>query len=113
MIEQPWMEDACSLVDAFRAGTISPTEALDASLAAIADSSLNAVCFVDEEQARETAASADVSQPFGGVPTGVKELDPVQGWPRTEASFVLKDKLADYGRTMTSRFLQAGAVLGG
>jgi Asp-tRNA(Asn)/Glu-tRNA(Gln) amidotransferase A subunit family amidase len=113
MIEQPWMEDACSLVDAFRAGTISPTEALDASLAAIADSSLNAVSFVDEEQARETAAAADVSQPFGGVPIGVKELDPVQGWPRTEASLVLKDRIADYDGTMTSRLRQAGAVLVG
>ena len=107
------MEDACSLVDAFRAGTISPTEALDASLAAIADSSLNAVSFVDEEQARETAAAADVSQPFGGVPMGVKELDPVQGWPRTEASLVLKDRIADYDGTMTSRLRQAGAVLVG
>jgi aspartyl-tRNA(Asn)/glutamyl-tRNA(Gln) amidotransferase subunit A len=113
MIEQPWMEDACSLVDAFRAGTISPTEALDASLAAIADSSLNAVCFVDEEQARETAAAADVSQPFGGVPVGVKELDPVQGWPLTEASLVLKDRIADYDGTMTSRLRQAGAILAG
>jgi len=107
------MEDACSLVDAFRAGTLSPTEALDASLAAIADSSLNAVSFVDEEQARETAAAADVSQPFGGVPVGVKELDPVQGWPRTEASLVLKDRIADYDGTMTSRLRQAGAVLVG
>ncbi len=107
------MEDACSLVDAFRAGTISPTEALEASLAAIADSSLNAVSFVDEEQARETAAAADVSQPFGGVPIGVKELDPVQGWPRTEASLVLKDRIADYDGTMTSRLRQAGAVLVG
>ena len=53
MTDQPWMEDACSLVDAFRAGTISPTEALEASLAAIADSSLNAFILVDEEQARE------------------------------------------------------------
>ena len=107
------MEDACSLVDAFRAGTISPTEALEASLAAIAGSSLNAVSFVDEEQARETAAAADVSQPFGGVPIGVKELDPVQGWPRTEASLVLKDRIADYDGTMTSRLREAGAVLVG
>jgi len=107
------MEDACSLVDAFRAGTLSPTEALDASLAAIADSSLNAVSFVDEEQARKTAAAADVSRPFGGVPIGVKELDPVQGWPRTEASLVLKDRIADYDGTMTSRLRQAGAVLVG
>ena len=71
------------------------------------------MCFVDEEQARATAAAADVSQPFGGVPIGVKELDPVQGWPLTEASLVLKDRIADYDGTMTSRLRQAGAVLVG
>jgi aspartyl-tRNA(Asn)/glutamyl-tRNA(Gln) amidotransferase subunit A len=52
MADQPWMQDACGLVDAFRAGTLSPTEALDESLKAIDASQLNAVCFLDEEQAR-------------------------------------------------------------
>jgi aspartyl-tRNA(Asn)/glutamyl-tRNA(Gln) amidotransferase subunit A len=107
------MGDACSLVDAYRAGTISPAEALDASLAAIAGSSLNAVCFVDEEQARRTAEAADTSLPFGGVPMGVKELDPVEGWPQTEASLVLKDEVSDYDGTMTTRLKQSGAVLVG
>ncbi|HEY1826772.1 MAG TPA: amidase [Acidimicrobiales bacterium] len=111
MSDSPWMQDACALVDAFRAGTISPTEALDASLAAIGDSKLNAVCFVDEEQARATAAKADVSLPFGGVPMGVKELDPVKGWPSTEASLVLKDRVSDYDGTMIERLRGAGAVL--
>jgi Asp-tRNA(Asn)/Glu-tRNA(Gln) amidotransferase A subunit family amidase len=110
---EPWMGDACSLVDAYRAGTISPTEALEGSLGAIADSKLNAVCFIDEEQAREAAASADVQLPFGGVPIGVKELDPVKDWPQTEASLVFKDRVAEYDGTMTARLRQAGAVLVG
>ncbi len=113
MSNQPWLEDACALVDAFRAKTISPTEALEASLGAIAASKLNAVCFVDEEQARASAASADVSLPFGGVPIGVKELDPVKGWPQTEASLVLKDEICEYDGTMTARLRDAGAVLVG
>ena len=113
MTTEPWMGDACSLVDAYRAGTISPTEALEGSLAAIADSKLNAVCFVDEEQAREAAASADVELPFGGVPIGVKELDPVKGWPQTEASLVFKDRIAEYDATTTARLREAGAVLVG
>jgi aspartyl-tRNA(Asn)/glutamyl-tRNA(Gln) amidotransferase subunit A len=111
--DEPWMQDACALVDAYRAGSISPTEALDASLDAIAGSTLNAVCFVDEERARTSAAGADVSLPFGGVPMGVKELDPVKGWPQTEASLVLKDRIADYDGTMTARLKEAGAVLVG
>jgi aspartyl-tRNA(Asn)/glutamyl-tRNA(Gln) amidotransferase subunit A len=109
----PWLGDACSLVDAFRDGDLSPTEALEGSLAAIEQSSLNAVCFVDEEQARKSAEAADVSLPFGGVPIGVKELDPVKGWPQTEASLVFKDRIADYDGTMTARLRDAGAVLVG
>ena len=91
--------------------TISPTEALDGSLAAVEASKLNAVCFVDEEAARTAAAAADVSLPFGGVPIGVKELDPVKGWPQTEASLVFKDRVAEYDGTMTARLKAAGAVL--
>ena len=60
-------------------------------------------CFVDEEPARAAAASADVTLPFGGVPIGVKELDPVKGWPQTEASLVFKDRIAEYDGTMTAR----------
>jgi Asp-tRNA(Asn)/Glu-tRNA(Gln) amidotransferase A subunit family amidase len=108
---EPWLGDACSLVDAFRAGTISPAEALEGSLAAVESSKLNAVCFVDEERAREAAASADVTLPFGGVPVGVKELEPVKGWPQTEASLVFKDRIAEYDGTMTARLRAAGAVL--
>jgi aspartyl-tRNA(Asn)/glutamyl-tRNA(Gln) amidotransferase subunit A len=107
------MQDACSLVDAFRAGSISPTEALEGSLAAIAASDLNAVCFVDEEQARSAAAEADLLLPFGGVPMGVKELDPVKGWPMTEASIVFQNRISDYDGTMTARLKEAGAVLVG
>ena len=97
----------------FRAGTISPTEALEGSLAAIADSKLNAVCFVDEERAREAAAAADVQLPFGGVPIGVKELDPVEGWPQTEASLVFKDRISGYDGTMTARLAERGRRAGG
>jgi aspartyl-tRNA(Asn)/glutamyl-tRNA(Gln) amidotransferase subunit A len=105
------LDDACSLVDAFRAGTISPTEALEGTLTAIQTSTLNAVCHVDEDSAREAAKSADVSLPFGGVPMGVKELDPVKGWPLTEASLVFKDRVADHDGTMTARLKAAGAIL--
>jgi Asp-tRNA(Asn)/Glu-tRNA(Gln) amidotransferase A subunit family amidase len=108
--DQPWQGDACSLVEAFRAGSITPVEALDLSLAAIERSELNAVIFVDEERARATAASADPRLPFGGVPVGIKELDRVAGWPQTEASLVLKDRIGTYDSTMLSRLKRAGIV---
>ena len=113
MTDGPWDEDACSLVDAFRAGTISPIEALESSLAAIEASGLNAFSHVDAEAARATAADADVSLPFGGVPMGIKELETVAGWPYTEASLVFSDRVAEHDTTQVARLRAAGAVLAG
>jgi Asp-tRNA(Asn)/Glu-tRNA(Gln) amidotransferase A subunit family amidase len=113
MTDQPWLGDACSLVDAFRAGTISPGEALDASLAAIDTSDLNAFSHLDTEAARATAANADVSLPFGGLPVGIKELESVDGWPHTEASLVFKDRTSGHDSTQVIRLRAAGAVLAG
>ncbi|MFM7270894.1 MAG: amidase, partial [Actinomycetes bacterium] len=93
MADAPWSGDTCSLVDAFRAGERSPVDELDATLAAIEASSLNAFSYLDPEAARAAAANADMSAPFGGVPLGVKELDAVMGWPATEASIPLRDEI--------------------
>ena len=98
-----WQGDAVGLVDAFRSGERSPLEELDASYAAIDASDLNAVCFADRDAARTSAAEADVSKPFGGVPIGVKELTTVAGWPDTEASVPFKDRVADHTATMVQR----------
>jgi len=113
MSDGPWLGDACSLVDAFRAGERSPLEELDATFAAIDASELNAFAFVDTDGARETAATADVSLPFGGIPVGVKELDRVAGWPFTDASVPLKDRVAPCDSTLVERVRRAGAVLPG
>jgi Asp-tRNA(Asn)/Glu-tRNA(Gln) amidotransferase A subunit family amidase len=108
-VTQPWLGDACSLVDAMRAGDITPTEALEASLKAIEQSSLNAFSFVDTDGAQERAARADPSLPFGGVPVGIKELDSIEGWPDDEASLVFRGRTAKYTRTWAERLFAAGA----
>jgi aspartyl-tRNA(Asn)/glutamyl-tRNA(Gln) amidotransferase subunit A len=114
MTDTPWLGDACSLVDAFRSGERSPAEELELVLGAIERSSLNAVCFTDAEQARARAAAADPSKPFGGIPTGVKELDSVAGWPDTEASLVFKDRIGSHTSTKLVRLVDdGGAVLVG
>jgi aspartyl-tRNA(Asn)/glutamyl-tRNA(Gln) amidotransferase subunit A len=113
MSDRPWLGDACSLVDAYRKGEITPPEALEASLGAIESSELNAFSYVDGRAAREAAQKADVSLPFGGVPIGVKELEQVDGWPFTEASLVYADRLATYTTTHVARLRGAGAVLAG
>jgi len=110
MPSTPWLDDACSLVDAFRAGERSPVEELEATLAAIEASTLNAFSFVDADAAVERAKSADVSLPFGGVPVGIKELDHVEGWPCTEASLVYRDRRADHTSTMLERLFGAGGA---
>jgi aspartyl-tRNA(Asn)/glutamyl-tRNA(Gln) amidotransferase subunit A len=110
MTDTPWSGDACSLVDAFRSGERKPTDELDAVLGAIESSSLNAVAFIDADGARTAAADADVSLPFGGVPIGVKELEPVEGWPYTEASVVFADRISGHSATMVRRLEGAGVV---
>ena len=47
MTDTPWLHDACSLVDAFRRGERSPVEEVEACLAAIERSDLNAFSFID------------------------------------------------------------------
>jgi len=113
MADTPWLGDACSLVDAFRRGDITPVEALDASLAAMAKSKINAFSYVAEEQARAAAEKADVALPFGGVPMAIKELERVKGWPYTEASLLFKDEVADVDGTQVARVRDAGGVLVG
>jgi aspartyl-tRNA(Asn)/glutamyl-tRNA(Gln) amidotransferase subunit A len=111
MADHPWRGDACSLVDAFRAGTHHPKEELEATLAAIEASDLNAFTHVDAEGARTAAATADVSLPFGGVPTAIKELDPVDGWPWTEASLVFKGRVATRTAHHVTRLFERGGVV--
>jgi aspartyl-tRNA(Asn)/glutamyl-tRNA(Gln) amidotransferase subunit A len=109
--DTPWQGDACSLVDAFRAGDRSPVEELDGTLAAIDASDLNAFAHLDPERARAAASIADVALPFGGVPAAIKELDPVEGWPWTEASLVFKDRVATYTSHHAQRLFDRGGVV--
>ena len=111
MTDGPWTDDACSLVDAYRRGERSPREELEATLAAIASSPLNAFSFVDRERALQAAERADVSRPFGGVPVGVKELEFVAGWPATEGSLVYRDRVATRTGTMVERLLGTGGAI--
>jgi Asp-tRNA(Asn)/Glu-tRNA(Gln) amidotransferase A subunit family amidase len=106
-----WKGDACSLVDAFRRGERTPREELEATFAATAASNLNCFAFVDRERALKAVEHADVSQPFGGVPVGIKELEPVAGWPQTEGSLVFRDRVATRTGTMVERLVGRGGAI--
>jgi aspartyl-tRNA(Asn)/glutamyl-tRNA(Gln) amidotransferase subunit A len=110
MSDGPWTGDVVGLVEAFRSGERHPREELEATLAAVEASDLNAVCHIDADAAREAADGADVSAPFGGVPLAVKELLAVDGWPATEASVALADRIADHDATPVSRLRAGGAI---
>lgn len=108
-----WAGDACSLVDAFRRGERDPLEEMEATLAAIDASELNAMSYVDHDAARQAAATADVTRPFGGVPYGVKELTDVAGWPSTQGSLVFRNRRASVDAVAVERMRAAGAVIVG
>jgi aspartyl-tRNA(Asn)/glutamyl-tRNA(Gln) amidotransferase subunit A len=114
MGDTPWPGDACSLVDAFRRRERSPAEELAAVYASIDASPLNAFSHLDREHATLAAGVADVAQPFGGVPIGVKELDQVAGWPYNHASVPFRGDIATGTSTQVQRIRDlGGAVLAG
>jgi aspartyl-tRNA(Asn)/glutamyl-tRNA(Gln) amidotransferase subunit A len=98
------------LVEAFRAGERHPREEVAAVLDAVERDELNAVCHIDGDAALAAADTADVSLPFGGVPLAVKELLPVAGWPDTEASLALADRVAEADSIPVERLRAGGAI---
>ena len=110
MADTPWLGDTVSLVDAFRSGDRSPVEELEATLTAIETSELNAFTTLDPERALAAAKQADVSQPFGGVPLGIKALTPVEGWAYDRCSVALQGEVAEHTSLHVERLLDAGMV---
>jgi aspartyl-tRNA(Asn)/glutamyl-tRNA(Gln) amidotransferase subunit A len=91
----PEVLDATALLDAFRARTLSPVEALDAALQRIArhDPAVHAFRLVDAERARAQAAASEDrhrrGEPLGlldGVPVAIKDVLLTRGWPTLRGS---------------------------
>jgi aspartyl-tRNA(Asn)/glutamyl-tRNA(Gln) amidotransferase subunit A len=116
----PWLDDACSLADAIRRRDVRATDALEASLDAIAASNLNAVVYLDADSARSRAdeidraiASGEDVGPFGGVPLLVKDLEDAAGMPTTHGSVPYRDNVVDHDSFHVARLRAAGAVIVG
>lgn len=88
---------ALDLAAAIRRKDLSPSDAVEESLAAIDryDAALNSVIWIDEDDARSRAKAAteriasegtDDLPPFFGVPIPIKDLYDVEGWPNTLGS---------------------------
>lgn len=110
---------ADDLVAGYRSGALSPVAATEAALARIAalDGIYNAYCHVDGAgalaQARASEARWRAGAPLGpvdGVPTGIKDLMPAQGWPYRSGSLATGPEPAVEDAPPVARMRAAGAV---
>lgn len=114
---------AAELVDGYRDGTLSPTEAAEAYLGRISalDSSYNAFCHLDPEttlaQAKASEQRWHAGQPQGlldGVPVAVKDVFPTSGWPTLKGSRTISpDQTWDADAPAVAALRRHGAVLVG
>lgn len=115
---------ALELAAAIRAKEVSPTEVMEETLRRVAERNpaLNAVTWIDEEDAlrRAKAAEAQVAStpaedlpPFCGVPIPIKDLTAVAGWPTTYGSAGAPDDPTDESELVVEALERAGFVLAG
>jgi amidase/aspartyl-tRNA(Asn)/glutamyl-tRNA(Gln) amidotransferase subunit A len=114
--------DTVELADAIRQRFLSPVEVMEEYIRRIEERNpkLNALVFLDFEQARQKAKAAEAKVmrgetlgPLHGVPTAIKDLfDSKPGWPTTYGGIrALKNHIADFACIFTERIEQAGAIL--
>ena len=112
---------AVELHAAYRAGALSPSEVTKALLDRINayDSSINAFCLVDPEEAnrqaleseRRWAAGIPLS-PLDGIPVAVKDILLTTGWPTLRGSLTVDPRGPwDIDSPCAARLREAGAVL--
>ncbi len=111
---------AYQLARMIRSGEVSATEVLDAHLNQIAkhNSKLNAICTLDEQNARERAKLADEALARGenwgllhGVPITIKDIFETAGLLTTAGYIPLKDYIPEQDATAVARLRAAGAVI--
>ena len=96
----------------FRKGDFTPADAvraLEARIQAV-DPQIGAFLARDFDSALAAAKKADVSQPLGGVPIGIKDAINVLGEQCTCASKILAGYKAPYDATVIARLKAAGAI---
>ncbi|NJL66183.1 MAG: amidase [Microcoleus sp. SM1_3_4] len=111
---------ASQLARMIRDREISAIEVLDAYLAKISkhNSKLNAICTLDEENARDRAKLADEALAKGenwgalhGVPITIKDIFETAGLRTTAGYIPLKDYVPQQDATAVARLRAAGAVI--
>lgn len=121
MSEDIALLSATNLLQAYRSKQLSPVEATRAALERIEryNSTLNAYCLVDAENAMALARAAEGrwhrGEPKGlldGVPTSIKDVVLTKGWPTLRGSrAVTRDQPWDEDAPSVARLRAHGAVL--
>lgn len=113
-------KSAVELAQMIRDRQLSAIELLDAHLEQIAqhNSKLNAICTLDEENARIRAKQADEALARGenwgalhGVPVTIKDIFETAGLRTTAGYIPLKDYLPQQDATAVARLKAAGAIV--
>ena len=111
---------ASQLAQMIRDREVSAVEVLTAYLAQIAkhNSQLNAICTLDEENARIRAKQADAALARGenwgalhGVPVTIKDIFATAGLRTTAGYIPLKDYIPQQDATVVARLRSAGAIV--
>lgn len=115
-----WLS-ATKLVKAYKKKKLSPVDVTRACLAQIArhDRKINAMCLVDEKAALKQAQASEKrwhkGEPLGavdGVPTLVKDLILVKGWPTLRGSKTVdRNQAWEHDGPSVARLREEGAVL--
>lgn len=115
-------KSAIELVEMIRNRQVSAVEVLEAHLDQIAkhNPKLNAICTLDETNARARAQQADAALARGeywgtlhGVPITIKDIFATAGLRTTAGYIPLKDYIPQQDATTVSRLRAAGAVIMG
>lgn len=113
-------KSAVELAQMIRDRQLSAVEVLDAHLAQITkhNSKLNAICTLDEENARIRAKQADEALAKGenwgalhGVPVTIKDIFETAGLRTTAGYIPLKDYVPQIDATVVARLKAAGAII--
>jgi amidase len=111
-------EDGLGLAAAFRGGSVSASQLLEAALtrAEAMNPSLGALCYIDETGARAALARLDTAAPFAGVPFLMKDLGaPAAGLPTIAGSrYLVRNAVpATTDSDLAARLRRAGVVIFG
>ena len=105
----------------FRSRELSPVELMESVIARAdeVEPTVNALChrFTDRalEQAREAEArymgKGRPPRALEGIPTAVKEEEPIAGQPWTQGSLIYEDLVAEETSNFAQRMLDAGVIV--